>query len=321
MEEKRTTIAVMTSGGDSPGMNAAIRGAYSRASEYGYRVLGIRDGYTGLLKKDIIELTYKDVEYIVQRGGTILGTSRCEAFMKLDGQKKAAEICREYDISAVIVIGGDGSFRGALALAAQGIGVIGIPGTIDLDIGCTEYTLGYDTAANAAMEAIDRIADTSWAHHCYSVVEVMGRRAGYIAMSCGIASAAQKILIPERQTMEHLIDDLRQREKTGGVIVLSEGVGKAKDVADLIEKELNIHTRVNVLGFLQRGGKPTCMDRVFGCRMGAFAVDLIQKKKVCHVVAVQHGNLVAEQIENALSEKREFPEELYLVGRTVSHAG
>lgn len=318
MKDNRTTIAVMTSGGDAPGMNAAIRGVYNRAKECGYHILGIKNGYTGLISNDIEELKSADVEHIVRMGGTILGTSRCEEFKQLDVQKKAAAICRDHHIDAVVVIGGDGSFQGALKLFQQGIGVIGIPGTIDLDIGCTEYTLGYDTAVNAAMEAIDRISDTSWAHHCYSVVEVMGRRAGYIAMDCGIATAAQKILIPERETMEHLIDDLKVRDNHYGTIVLSEGVGKAEDVAAKIQSELNVHTRVNVLGFLQRGGTPTCTDRVYGCRMGTYAVDLITEGKMCHVVVVKNGTLMAEAIEDALQERREFPEELYSVGLTMS---
>lgn len=312
------TVAVMTSGGDAPGMNAAIRGVYGRAKEYGYRVLGIRNGYTGLLFRDIFELCYEDVEHIVRMGGTILGTARCEEFYTEEGQKKAADICREIGIDAVVVIGGDGSFKGALKLANQGIGVIGIPGTIDLDIACTEYTLGYDTAVNAAMEAIDRIADTSMAHRCYSVIEVMGHRAGYIAMSCGIATAAQKILIPERHTIDHLIEDLKRRNEQGGIIVLSEGVGKAEEAAALIEKELHIHTRANVLGFLQRGGNPTCWDRVCGCRMGAYAVDLFKRNCNRHVVAIKKGAITSEQIEKALLETREFPEELYRAGKTIS---
>lgn len=319
MESERKSIAVMTSGGDAPGMNAAIRGVYSRAREYGYRVLGIRDGFTGLVNDDIIELRYEDVEQIISMGGTILGTSRCPEFKEETVQKKAAAICRKHGISAVVVIGGDGSFQGALRLHAQGIGVIGIPGTIDLDIGCTEYTLGFDTAVNSAMETIDKIEDTSRAHNCYSVVEVMGRRAGYIATHCGIANSARRIIIPEKDTLDHLVDDLRNQNCRYGTIVVAEGAAKAQDVAEKIERELQVHTRVNVLGFLQRGGSPTGRDRVYGCRMGAYAADLIEQGQTCHVVAYRHGGLEAVGIEQALQTTRDFPEELYALGKTISH--
>lgn len=340
MGKNGKTIAVMTSGGDAPGMNAAIRGVYSRAKELGYRVLGIRDGYAGLLKdteNTIFELKFRDVEDIIQLGGTILGTARCLEFKKLEVQQKAAEICRKHEIDAVVVIGGDGSFQGALRLHEQGIGVIGIPGTIDLDIGCTEYTLGFDSAVNSAMRMIDQIEDTSRSHHCYSVVEVMGRRAGYIAMNCGIANSARKILIPEEEgAREHLIEELREDVKRKdchyGTIVVAEGAGTdeefkdkavAKNIAKEIEEKLkdiqeDIHTRVDVLGFIQRGGSPTCKDRVYGCEMGVFAVNLIEEDKTCHVVAVKNDRLAAVDIEEGLQEKREFPENLKALGKTIS---
>ncbi len=331
MGENVKTIAVLTSGGDAPGMNAAIRGVYSRAKELGYRVLGIRDGYAGLLKdteETIFELKFKDVEDIIPLGGTILGTARCLEFKELEVQKKAAEICRKHGITAVVVIGGDGSFQGALRLHEQGIGVVGIPGTIDLDIGCTEYTLGFDSAVNSAMRMIDQIADTSKAHHCYSVVEVMGRHAGYIAVNCGIANSARKILIPEEEgARECLIDELREDVQKPnchyGTIVVAEGVGKAEEIAKEIEEKLkdvkkDIHARVNVLGFLQRGGSPTCKDRVYGCEMGTLAVDLIEEGKTCHVVAVKNDRLEAVDIEEGLQEKREFPENLKALGKTIS---
>lgn len=325
------TIAVLTSGGDAPGMNAAVRGVYSRAKELGYRVLGIRDGYAGLLKdteETIFELQFKDVEDIIPFGGTILGTARCLEFKELEVQQKAAGICRRHGIDAVVVIGGDGSFQGALRLHEQGIGVIGIPGTIDLDIGCTEYTLGFDSAVNSAMRMIDQIADTSKAHHCYSVVEVMGRHAGYIAMNCGIANSARKILIPEEEgARERLIEDLREDVKRPdchyGTIVVAEGAAKAEEIAKEIEEKLkdikpDIHARANVLGFLQRGGSPTCKDRVYGCEMGAFAVDLIEEEKTCHVVAVKNDRLAAVEIEEALRETRDFPRDLRMLGKTIS---
>lgn len=318
MEIEKKTIAVMTSGGDAPGMNAAIRGVFSRAAENGYRVLGIRDGYTGLLAEDIFEMKFCDVETIPSMGGTVLGTSRCEAFKQPEVQAKAAEICRKHGIDAVVVIGGDGSFQGALRLHEAGVGVIGIPGTIDLDIGCTEYTLGFDTAVNSAIESVDKIIDTSRAHHCYTVVEVMGRRAGYIAMYCGISNSARKILIPEKESMKTLIEDLHRDNCRGGVIVVAEGVAKAETVAKMIEEELSVHARVDVLGFLQRGGSPTCKDRICGCHMGAYAVDLIKNGSCCHVVAVKNGGLQSIPIEEALQQTREFPEYLYELGQTMT---
>ena len=321
MNPENKTIAVMTSGGDAPGMNAAIWGVFIRAREYGYRVLGIRRGFAGLLDEEIFELEHEDVDQIISRGGTVLGTSRCEEFYQIPVQEKAAQICRSYGISTVVVVGGDGSFRGAECLNQQGIGVVGIPGTIDLDIGCTEYTLGFDTAVNSAMETIDKIEDTSRAHRCYSVVEVMGRRAGYIAEYCGIANSACKIIIPERDTMSDLIEDLKSQKQRYGTIIVAEGAAKAGDVANMIEEEFRVHTRVDVLGFLQRGGSPTNRDRVCGCRMGAYAVDLIRQDKTSHVVVISRGDVDHIRIDRALEAVRNLPEELFKLGVTVGHAG
>lgn len=313
------TIAVLTSGGDSPGMNAAIYGIYSRGMERGYRILGIRDGYTGLLKEDIFELRYNDVKEIVSFGGTMLGSSRCPQFHQEEMQKEGADICRKYGIETLIVIGGDGSFEGARRLHEQGISVIGIPGTIDLDIACTEYTLGFDTSVNAVIENIDRIYDSSRSHSCYTVVEVMGRRAGYIAMWSGISESAKCIIIPEDpNSYKTVIQRVKQDKEKGGIIVLAESCGRAQVVAEILEKELGVHTRYDVLGFLQRGGAPSARDRVYGCAMGAFAVDLIEKGEKCHVVAEQFGKLVEIPIEEALSMKKEFPKWLCELGRTVS---
>ena len=311
-------IAVLTSGGDAPGMNAAIRGVYGRAAQLGFKVIGIRDGYTGLLREDMAELKYEDVERIIPMGGTVLGTSRCLEFHKEEVQKQAADICRKHGISAVVVIGGDGSFQGALRLYQQGINVVGIPGTIDCDIPCTEYTIGFDTAVNAALESIDRIHDTARSHKCYSIVEVMGRRAGYIAMWCGISASASGILIPEDKNPGSIVEQLRNKKKKSGVIVLAEGCGKACDLAPVLEKELGVHTRHDVLGFLQRGGSPTARDRVCGSRMGAFAVDLIERGESCHVVALNHGQLEGLPIEKALSIEHSFPKWLTDLGTVIT---
>lgn len=320
-EKTSKTIAVLTSGGDAPGMNAAIRGIYSRAVEKGYRVIGIRDGYAGLLNEDMFELSFDDVAEIIPLGGTMLGSSRCLEFHQEETQAKATDICRKHGIEALIVIGGDGSFQGALRLYEHGIPVVGIPGTIDLDIVCTDYTLGFDTSVNAVIENVDRIYDTSRSHSCYTVVEVMGRRAGYIAMWSGISESANCIIIPEDpQSYKSIIHKIEQDKRKDGVIVLAEACGQAKVVAEALENELEVHTRQDVLGFLQRGGSPSAKDRVYGCAMGSYAVDLIEKGQNCHVVAEQHGELAGIPIKEALSMKKEFPKWLSELGRTISNS-
>lgn len=318
MTDQRTTIAIMTSGGDAPGMNAAIQGAYCNASELGYRVLGIRNGFTGLLEGDLFQLQDGDVKNIIQMGGTILGTSRCEEFQKEAAQRQAAAYCVEKGIHAVIVIGGDGSFSGAQKLAGHGIGVVGIPATIDLDIGCTDYTIGFDTAVNSAMESIDKIRDTSRAHSCCSVIEVMGRRAGYIALWCGIANTAKTILVPEKQDTDSFIEHLRSIHFTDGTVIVAEGCGRAEEIAGKIQESLKIHTRANVLGFLQRGGSPTCKDRLYGCMMGAYAADMVHSGRLCHVVVSRNGEVSHMEIDEALSVTKPFPDYLYHLNQVIS---
>ena len=251
----------------------------------------------------------------------MLGSSRCLEFHQEETQAKAADICRKHGIEALIVIGGDGSFQGALRLYEHGIPVVGIPGTIDLDIACTDYTLGFDTSVNAVIENVDRIYDTSRSHSCYTVVEVMGRRAGYIAMWSGISESANCIIIPEDpQSYKSIIHKIEQDKRKDGVIVLAEACGQAKVVAEALESELGVHTRQDVLGFLQRGGSPSAKDRVYGCAMGSYAVDLIEKGQNCHVVAEQHGKLVGIPIKEALAMKKEFPKWLSELGRTISNS-
>ncbi len=315
---KTLTIGVLTSGGDAPGMNAAIAGVYSKATDIGAKVLGIKNGYVGLLNEDFIELTTEDAKNIVSLGGTILGTARCDEFKNEDVQRQAATICRKHQIDALIVIGGDGSFQGAVKLHKQGIGVIGIPATIDLDIGCTDYSLGFDTSVNAAMEAIDRIRDTSRAHSCFSVVEVMGRHAGYIAMWCGIACTASAIVIPEKEDSINVVENLKNAGLTNGVVVVAEGAATAEAIAKEIQDNLHIHTRVTVLGFLQRGGSPTCKDRVYGCAMGAHAVDLIAQNKLEHVVAVKHGDVTEVPMEHALIETKNISQKMVDLGFSLT---
>lgn len=311
-------IAVLTSGGDAQGMNAAIYGIFGKAQELGYELYGIRNGYAGLLREDIVKLHREDVLHIVAKGGTILGTARCDEFKERSVQKKAADICRKYGISDIIVIGGDGSYQGAYCLSQQGIGVVGVPGTIDLDIGCTEYTIGFDTAVNIAVEAIDRIADTSEAHSCFSVVEVMGRRAGFIALWSGIAGSARAIFADSNTTPEEIVDHLRKYHFTSGTIVLAEGVGKAEPMAEIIERELHVHTRANVLAFIQRGGNPTAKDRVYGSMMGAYAVDLLSEGKNHHLVCIKHDELCGVEISEGMKQTKDCSAYLAHLGQTLS---
>ncbi|MBP3664703.1 MAG: 6-phosphofructokinase, partial [Tyzzerella sp.] len=284
MKEPLHTIGVLTSGGDAPGMNAAVRAVVRTALSKGLSVLGIRRGYHGLLREEIIDMSRKDVADIIQRGGTILQTARSKQMLTPEGQRKAAGILKKYGIQALVVIGGDGSFAGAQTLAEYGINVVGIPGTIDLDIACTEYTIGFDTAANTAMEAIDKIRDTSTSHERCSIVEVMGHDAGYLALWCGIANGAEYILLPEQHEYDEqkMIDDIIENRKNGKkhyIIINAEGVGDSINMAKRIEEATGVETRATILGHLQRGGSPSVKDRVYASVMGAKAVDLLLEGK------------------------------------------
>ncbi|WP_367926374.1 ATP-dependent 6-phosphofructokinase, partial [uncultured Ruthenibacterium sp.] len=259
MASEIKTIGVLTSGGDAPGMNAAIRAVVRSALFKGYKVKGIRHGYNGLLTEDIIDMNLRSVSEIIHRGGTILYTARCLEFKTLEGQQKAADACRKAGIDALVVIGGDGSFRGAKDMAAQGIPCIGIPGTIDNDIACSDYTIGYDTAMNTAVEMIDKLRDTTQSHDRCSVVEVMGRNAGYIALNTGIAVGALVTLIPEVpfDLDRDVISKMKGTQKTGKkhfIIVVAEGAGKASEIANEIQARTGIDSRATVLGHVQRGG-------------------------------------------------------------------
>ena len=280
MAKEIKTIGVLTSGGDAPGMNAAIRAVVRTAIAKGLKVKGILKGYNGLLNEEIIDMDALSVADIIHRGGTILYTARCLEFITPEGQQKAADICKKHGIDGLIVIGGDGSFRGAQKLAALGINTIGVPGTIDLDIACTDYTIGFDTAINTAMEAIDKIRDTSTSHERCSIIEVMGRNAGYIALWCGIANGAEDILLPERynndeQTLINSIINNRKKGKRHHIIINAEGIGHSSSMARRIEAATGIETRATILGHMQRGGSPTCKDRMYASIMGAYAVDCL----------------------------------------------
>lgn len=323
MSKEIQTIGVLTSGGDAPGMNAAIRAVVREAIAKGKKVKGIKRGYAGLLQEEIIDMEAKDVADIIQRGGTILYTARCEEMRTPEGQQKAADICKKHGIEGLVVIGGDGSFQGAQKLAHLGINTIGIPGTIDLDIACTDYTIGFDTAVNTAMEAIDKIRDTSTSHERCSVIEVMGRSAGYIALWCGIANGAEDILLPERwngdeDSLIAHIKDTKARGKKHHIVINAEGIGHSQELAVKIEKETGMETRATILGHLQRGGSPTCKDRVYASLMGAYAVDLLCQGKSNRVVAYSHGEYVDYEIDEALAMKKDIDEYQFDVSKHLA---
>jgi len=317
------TIGVLTSGGDAPGMNAAIRAVVRKAISNGVNVKGIKKGYQGLLNEEIIDMQKKDVSDTIQRGGTILGTARCMEFVTEEGQAKGAEICRKHGIDGIVVIGGDGSYRGAQALSKQGINTIGIPGTIDLDIACTDYTIGFDTAINTAMQAIDKVRDTSSSHERCSIIEVMGRNAGYIALWCGVANGAEDILLPEKydyneQEIINSIINNRKHGKTHHIIINAEGIGHSTSMARRIEAATGVETRATILGYMQRGGNPTCKDRFYASIMGAYAADILCEGKTNRVVAHQAGKFVDFDIDEALAMKKDIDEYEYSVSRLLS---
>lgn len=323
MANKIKTVGVLTSGGDAPGMNAAIRSVVREALGKGLKVKGIKRGYAGLLQEEIIDMEARNVSDTIQRGGTILQTARCLEFTTPEGQKQGAEVCKKHGIDGVVVVGGDGSFKGAQKLAALGINTIGLPGTIDLDIACTEYTIGFDTAVNTAMEAIDKVRDTSTSHERCSIIEVMGRGAGYIALWTGIANGAEDILLPERydydeqKLVNHIIEN-RKRGKQHHIIINAEGIGHSESMAKRIEAATGIETRATILGHMQRGGSPTCKDRVYASIMGAYAVDLLCQGKTNRVVAYRNGDFVDFDIDEALAMKKEISEYQFEVCKNLS---
>lgn len=323
MAKEIKTVGVLTSGGDAPGMNAAIRAVVREALVKGLKVKGIKRGYAGLLQEEIIDMEARSVSDTIQRGGTILQTARCMEFVTEEGQKKGAEICKKHGIDGVIVIGGDGSFKGAQKLAALGINTIALPGTIDLDIACTEYTIGFDTAINTAMEAIDKVRDTSSSHERCSIIEVMGRHAGYIALWTGVANGAEDILLPEKYNYDEqeLINNIvrsRKKGKTHHIIVNAEGIGHSTSMAKRIEAATGIETRATILGYMQRGGNPTCKDRFYASIMGAYAADILCDGKSNRVVAYKHGSFVDYDIEEALNMKKGIDEYQYDICRKLS---
>ena len=323
MSESIQTIGVLTSGGDAPGMNAAIRAVVRKAIGNGMKVKGIHQGYKGLLDEEIVDMDARCVSETIARGGTLLYTARSQEFRTLEGQKAGAEVCRRHGIDALVVIGGDGSFAGAQKLSEQGIAVIGVPGTIDLDIACSEYTIGFDTAVNTAMEAIDKVRDTSTSHERCSIIEVMGRGAGYIAMWCGIANGAEDILIPEAYDYDEIklinnIIENRKRGKKHHIIINAEGIGHSSSMARRIEAATGVETRATILGHMQRGGSPTCRDRVAGSMMGAYAADLLANGQTNRVVAYVSGKYVDYDINEALVMQKEMDPYMVRVSKALS---
>ncbi len=313
MEEKNESavkrIGVLTSGGDAPGMNAAIRAVVRSAIQRNIECVGIRRGWAGLINGDIVPLKSQDVSRIINRGGTILYTARSDQFRTEEGMQKAVGTCKLLGLDGVVAIGGDGTFRGANALASFGIGVVGIPGTIDNDIVCTDYTIGFDTAANTAVECIDRLRDTMQSHERCAVVEVMGRHAGHLALAVGLAVGATAVLVPEKpyNFEAHVVEKIRRARlngKTNFIIVVAEGAASAVKVGDEIREEMGLDPRVTILGHIQRGGSPTVKDRVMATRMGYEAVRLLAEGKTNRVVCAEGDELVDRDIIEALAMKK-----------------
>lgn len=299
-------IAVLTSGGDAPGMNSAVRAVVFSATNAGIEVVGILRGYEGLIDWETIPLGLEEVRNINNQGGTILFTSRSERFMHEEYRKQAAKNLRDHGIDALVAVGGDGTLHGAIEFQKEGINVICIPGTIDRDVACSEYTLGFDTAANTAMEAIDRIRDSSVSHGRCSVVEVMGRKRGYIALWAGMATSADAIVLPEKWTgnFDEIIDALNRRHADGRnsyLVVVAEGVTDAPALAELIHEKTGIESRVSVLGYIQRGGQPTAKDRMYGSLMGAYAIEILNRGGKNRIVAIKNDLLVDYDIKEAIT--------------------
>ena len=316
-------IGVLTSGGDAPGMNAAFRAVVRSGCENGFEVYGIERGYEGLMNDCMSLMDLRDVSDIINRGGTKLYSARSPKFATEEGMQQAIAVCKKRGIEGLVVIGGDGSFRGARDLSLRGIPCIGIPGTIDNDIACCDYTIGYDTCLNTIMDMVDRIRDTTASHDRCSVVEVMGRRAGYLALNAGLACGATSILIPEVEYdfNRDVIERIRRTQRTGKmhfVIVVAEGIGGVDELAKRIEKETGVESRATVLGYVQRGGSPSVKDRVMGSRMGYYAVQLLLKGIGNRVVATQKNDIVDYDIFEALNMKKSIDLELYKIAHEIS---
>lgn len=316
-------IAVLTSGGDSPAMNAAIRAVVRMGIENGVKVFGVHRGYSGLINGEIFEMDRHSVSDIIQRGGTILRTARSDEFKTPEGRQKAINVIKVLKIDGVIVIGGDGSFRGAKELSDLGVPTIGIPGTIDNDLAYTDYTVGFDTALNTAIDAINKIRDTSSSHERVSVIEVMGRNCGDLALFSGIAGGAEQVIVPEKKfTIEDICENILKGKRNGklhNIIILAEGVGGAQKLAKSIEEITSIETRATVLGYIQRGGSPSAFDRILASRMGSRAVEVLLEGKTARLIGIKANDIIDIDIKEALDMKPRFNEELYKLSVDLSN--
>ena len=323
MNKSIKRIGILTSGGDAPGMNAVIRAIARKSIVEGVSVIGIRRGYSGLISGDMVELTSRSVDGLLPRGGTFLYTARCEEMMTEAGQEKAAQACRHMGIEGLAVIGGDGSFRGALTLAKQGIATVGVPATIDNDIDCTDYSIGFDTACNTAVDAIDKLRDTMQSHERCSVVEIMGREAGHLALHVGVAVGATCVLLPERDMDfdSAVIEPIRMGRITGRhhhIILVAEGYGSAQSVAEQVQAATGMDARVTILGHIQRGGRPSALDRVLGTQMGCHAAGLLIAGKHSRLVTKKDDRVVDCDMEEGLAQKRCLDQALYEAALSVT---
>lgn len=317
------SIAVLTSGGDAPGMNPAVRAVVRTACQRGIKVYGVDRGYTGLINGDIHEMNLRSVSDIITRGGTILYSARCPEFKTEEGLQKAVATCKKFGIDGMVIIGGDGSFRGARDLSLRGIPCIGLPGTIDNDISCTDYTIGYDTCLNTIVQMVDRIRDTSESHDRCTVVEVMGRGAGYLALEAGIAVGATSIIVPEVEydIERDVIARIREFQKTGKkhfIVIVAEGVGGTAEIAKKIEAETGVESRVTILGHVQRGGSPTARDRIMASQMGSRAVDLLTQGIGNRVVGIRDNKIVDFDIFEALKMTKTINMKDYELAHEIS---
>ncbi len=316
-------IALMTSGGDAPGMNAAVRAVVRRGISRGYQISGIRRGYAGLLSgNNLVEMELGSVADIIHRGGTILLTARAPEMFETHYQDQAADRLKEEGVEGLVVIGGEGSFKGALTLAERGINVSCVPATIDNDINGTEQTIGFDTAVNTILDAVNRLRDTATSHERVFLLEVMGRHNGFLALAAGLAGGAESILVPE---MEYNLDEICERvlhgirrQKAHSIIVVAEGAGNVFDINEQIKKRLNADIRVTVLGHIQRGGSPSAVDRLLGSRMGALAVDLLAEGKSGYYTAIKGNEVFSASLEKSFDATKPFPEELYKLALVLS---
>lgn len=323
MERNIRTIGVLTSGGDAPGMNAAIRAVVRTGAYYGVKVVGVRRGYNGLINGELEPLDARSVSGIIQRGGTMLQTARCLEFKEKAGVKKGVNIAKVFGLDGLVVIGGDGSFRGAKDLCEEGLPTIAMPGTIDNDISCSEYTVGFDTCLNTVMEAVDKLRDTAQSHERCSVIEVMGRAAGYIALESGIACGADVVLIPEREwsfddDVLRPILESKQRGKRHSIVVVAEGIGGAMEMAKEIEEKTGIESRATILGHVQRGGSPSVRDRVVASEMGSMAVELLLQGKQNRIVCMRDNKVVDVDIEEGLNMTKEIPSHMIELAKKLA---